>query len=69
MQSKLGFLKKNLAMDVEEFRLPTGLLTSPDQPKGPASPSVAQRAQYMIPLGSAGILLASTSSARPCLTR
>ena len=29
MQSKLGFLKKNLAMDVEEFRLPTGLLPRP----------------------------------------
>ena len=55
MQLKLGFLKKNLAMDVEEFHLPRATATSPDRPKSPALSSGAHRAHYVIPYRIGGI--------------
>ena len=54
MQSKLGFLKKNLAMDVEEFHLPARLLPRPISRKARALSSGAHRAQYVIPYGIGG---------------
>ena len=50
MQSKLGFLKKNFAMDVEEFQWPTRLLPGPISQK-PGLVERAHRAQYVIPWG------------------
>jgi hypothetical protein len=52
MRSKLGFLKKNLAMDVDSICRATA--TWPNQPKSPAWSSGAHRAQYVIPQGIGG---------------